>query len=98
MFFRPRSSFVAFVAVSAFFLCLPVVANAQTITAGGIFSATNKARTENGEKPLLFDGALSDIAEQKLDDMFERGYFDHKNPDGETAGTLAKQNGYRYAL
>jgi uncharacterized protein YkwD len=47
-----------------------------------IFSEVNQVRLQYGLKPLLANGALATIAEQRAKDMSERRYYAHKNPDG----------------
>jgi uncharacterized protein YkwD/uncharacterized membrane protein len=44
----------------------------------------NKERTENGLKPLEADTEMHDVAEKHSADMFERGYFAHDTPEGES--------------
>lgn len=49
-----------------------------------VFALTNAQRQKNGLKPLKWDKSLALLAEIHCEDMIERGFFDHVNPDGET--------------
>lgn len=50
-----------------------------------MFKLVNKERTERGIKPLKFAaGSLQEVARLHARDMFERGYFSHYNPEGES--------------
>lgn len=50
-----------------------------------MFRLVNKERTERGLKPLKFaTGSLQEVARLHARDMFERGYFSHYNPEGES--------------
>jgi hypothetical protein len=90
----------------AFFLLLSSVSPLNSfaavetpqINASSLFSLTNAARQENGKSSFVWDDRLASIAEKKLNDMFTRGYFDHQDPDGNTAGARAIAAGYDYTL
>ena len=45
-------------------------------------AAINASRADEHLMPLAVDPRLNGAAEEKLDDMLRRGYFDHKNPEG----------------
>lgn len=42
----------------------------------------NKERISRGEKVLVFDARLRDVARAHSADMFKRGYFSHYSPEG----------------
>lgn len=44
----------------------------------------NEARTEAGLKPVVIDNELNTLAQLHSDDMVERDFFNHVNPDGQT--------------
>jgi uncharacterized protein YkwD len=67
-----------------------------TLTATGIITQTNTQRTENGDKPLSSSDALTRAAQNKLDDLFARQYFEHVSPDGKGPADLAEAVGYNY--
>jgi uncharacterized protein YkwD len=49
-----------------------------------IFQFTNEARRKNGLPPLEPDKTLATLARGKSDDMINRGYFSHPDPEGKT--------------
>ena len=49
-----------------------------------VFALTNAEREKNGLKPLKWDETLALLAQVHCEDMIERDFFDHINPDGET--------------
>lgn len=67
------------------------VLNAQEILA-----AINASRVDQRLPPLVIDARLTAIAQEKLDDMLRRRYFDHKNPEGKYIwDTLMRKCAYR---
>lgn len=77
----------------------PVIMNgdAQTI-AKNIVTLSNKEREEVGSNVLYENETLDKAAELKLKDMFEKNYWDHKGPNGETAWDFIGNSGYTYLL
>ncbi len=59
-------------------------------------SLTNKFREENNLSPLRENRSLNRAAEEKVKDMFEKGYFDHLSPDDITPWHWIKESGYQY--
>ncbi|MFC6765177.1 CAP domain-containing protein [Natrinema soli] len=66
-----------------------------------IHEAVNEERTARGLEPLSFDTELRDIARGHSEDMAERGYFSHVDPEGndfadryDAAGYECRANGY----
>ena len=55
-----------------------------------MFEAHNeeRAKPEADAEPLLLDGRLVLLARRRAQDMADRDYFGHIQPDGETAFTL----------
>jgi len=49
-----------------------------------IFQFTNEARRKKGLPPLEPDKTLATLAREKSDDMINRGYFSHPDPEGKT--------------
>ncbi|HEY9785590.1 MAG TPA: CAP domain-containing protein [Candidatus Obscuribacterales bacterium] len=47
-----------------------------------MFELVNSDRKANGSSPIAFSSSLSAVARAHAEDMVQRGYFDHKNPDG----------------
>lgn len=67
------------------------------LTRSGIVVGTNMQRKENGNlPPLSEDATLDTIARSRLRDMFQKQYFAHVAPNGESAVMVAKSVGYDY--
>ncbi len=56
---------------------------------------TNRARTDDGERPLRWNERLYAAAETRAADMFSRQYFDHVAPDGQTPWAVVSRE-YAY--
>jgi len=67
-------------------------------TKDGIIKATNTIRHNKGLPPLAENALLNRIANERLEDMFQKRYFAHESPSGEKASTIAQRVGYRYKL
>jgi uncharacterized protein YkwD len=64
-----------------------------------IINLTNKARKDNGDlQPLTENPKLDLSAEKKLEDMFNKQYFEHISPAKISVGDLGDQVGYEYIL
>ncbi len=72
--------------------------DAGFLTAEGIIEQTNWERESFDRDPLTENEKLNDIAEIKLDDMFEKQYFAHISPSGEGVSDIAKNSTYEYLL
>jgi len=68
----------------------------RELTVRGIIDETNKERTKNNRGELVENNTLNQVAEIKLDDMFENQYFAHISPDGVGVGDIAKDLMYEY--
>jgi len=66
--------------------------------AKNIVKLSNVKREQSQLSGLYENETLSRAAEVKLKDMFEKGYWDHTGPNGETAWDFIKTSGYQYAL
>lgn len=70
---------------------------AEDLTVPGIIKWTNIQRQENGGLAALKENSqLDTIAEERLADMFQKQYFAHVSPLGESATTVAADIGYDY--
>jgi uncharacterized protein YkwD len=49
-----------------------------------MFQWVNEERTKAGVGPLIIDDRLTQVARAHSQDMFNRGYFAHENPDGQS--------------
>ncbi len=56
----------------------------------------NDERLRMGLEPLKWDDALAELAEKHCEDMIERGYAAHVNPEGETPFDRMKNAGISY--
>jgi uncharacterized protein YkwD len=68
----------------------------NTLTRAGVIDDTNAQRSQFDLAPLSESNALDNIASLRLDDMFEKQYFAHVGPNGESAQTVASSVGYTY--
>ncbi|MDQ5912068.1 MAG: hypothetical protein QG568_281 [Patescibacteria group bacterium] len=79
---------------------LPVLSNQveQELTISGIISATNSERKKLGISELIKDPLLSKAAEIKLQDMFQKQYFQHVSPSGDSVSDVVRKTGYEYIV
>lgn len=63
-----------------------------------IISLTNVERAKIGLISLKESSKLNTIAEERVLDMFAKGYFEHISPSGDSASLVADRNGYRYIV
>lgn len=68
------------------------------LTVRGAIEETNRHRREAGLPELEENALLSISAQKKVDDMFERQYFEHDAPTGEGAGDLVSEAGYEFVV
>lgn len=68
------------------------------LTKGGVITETNLQRKANGEAPLKENTLLDKDATLKLQDLFEKQYFEHVSPTGVAPADLADKVGYKYIL
>jgi len=68
------------------------------LTRKGIIEETNRRRMRFEDSPLEENYILNEVAETKLDDMFENQYFAHVSPEGVGIGDVAKEMGYEFLL
>ncbi|MWA15218.1 sigma-70 family RNA polymerase sigma factor [Streptomyces sp. BA2] len=57
----------------------------------------NAERAKSGCGPLTLNSKLGDAAQGHSDDMAERDFFDHTNPDGEDPGDRVTAAGYKWS-
>lgn len=60
------------------------------------FTLLNQDRTANGLKPLKLNSSLLKLAENYAQDMINRNYFAHTNPEGQTPFDRMNQAGISY--
>lgn len=66
------------------------------LTRGGVIKWTNMHRTNTGLSVLAENPQLNAAAQLKVQDMFDRQYFEHISPTGGNVGTLLDGIAYRY--
>jgi uncharacterized protein YkwD len=59
-----------------------------------MLDAINLYRIQNGLRPLQYVDLLEDAANAHADDLWQRDFFDHINPDGEDPGDRALAVGF----
>lgn len=69
----------------------------SSLTQAGTVKWTNIQRVNSGSLPPLVENAkLNSAASRKVQDMFNRQYFEHVSPDGKNVGDLVEATGYEY--
>lgn len=77
----------------------PTIMSGDTVTvAKNIVIYSNKEREKMGIGKVYENENLSKAAYDKLKDMFDKNYWDHTGPSGETAWDFINDSGYRYLL
>jgi hypothetical protein len=71
-------------------------AQASTITPANIVSLTNQERVSWGLNTLENNSQLTAAALAKANDMFEKQYWDHFGPNGESPWQFIRASGYNY--
>lgn len=67
-------------------------------TENAMINLINKERGSRGLKSLKFDVRLTEVARRHSEDMFERGYFSHYSPEGETVADRAFKAGIDFLV
>jgi uncharacterized protein YkwD len=75
---------------------LSAVANRQVLSAKEVIRYTNQYRADENLEGLKESYLLNKAAQQKLQDMFDRQYFDHVGPDGSEVSFWVTKNEYEY--
>lgn len=70
----------------------------DTITAENVLILTNNSRIEAKRVPLKLSTTLSQIAQEKAEDMARRDYLEHLNPEGQKIYTKLRAINYKYRL
>ncbi|MGB8816230.1 MAG: CAP domain-containing protein [Minisyncoccia bacterium] len=82
---------------------ISATASVDIVLSGGISDSdiiilTNIERQKIGIKSLKENNLLNKIAQERLEDMFSQGYFEHVSPQGTSVSDVANTNGYSYLL
>lgn len=75
-----------------------IAGDRATLSASEIIRITNDYREVSGLSILSRSAILDQAATKKLQDMFDREYFDHISPDGKGPGAVASSVGYSYVV
>ena len=62
-----------------------------------VLATVNEVRTQHDRRPLHAESHLDDAAQRHAEDMLQRSFYDHVNPEGEGAWQRARAAGYRGA-
>ncbi|MGW6295388.1 CAP domain-containing protein [Streptomyces sp. NPDC055058] len=71
----------------------PGSTSAEQAASAQVLRLVNQERAKVGCRPVAADNALAGLAKAFSDDMAERGFFDHTDPDGATPWDRAKEAG-----
>jgi len=68
------------------------------LTKEGVIDQTNIQRSQNNLFTLSENGQLDEAAREKMNDMFDRQYFDHVSPTGQGPAYWVDKEGYSYIM
>ena len=74
-----------------------VLGTEMDVTSASLLEATNRARKDDGEQPLLLNQQLIEAAQLKAKDMFANQYWSHTSPSGVTPWQWFGKVGYSYS-
>lgn len=63
-----------------------------------VFDLVNQIREENGLEPFVYNEILAETARAHSQDMIDRDFFDHYNPDGKSPFDRMRDNGLSYSM
>lgn len=69
---------------------------ATDITPQKLLELTNRERSKEGLSELVYNEKLAEAAQKKAENMFEKDYWAHYGPDGETPWEFILGTGYQY--
>ncbi|MCD8484017.1 CAP domain-containing protein [Candidatus Woesebacteria bacterium] len=75
-----------------------VLGESDNITPTAVLEQINIERQENNLAPLQWNDQLSLAAQQKGQDMLQRGYWAHTSPSGEEPWDFIAESGYTYSV
>lgn len=70
----------------------------ESLLSKNIIDLTNESRTKQGLPVLSENDVLTKAAYGKLNDMFQKDYWDHRGPDGTEAWYFIENEGYKYSF
>ena len=63
-----------------------------------VFDLVNQIREENGLEPFVYNETLAETARAHSQDMIDRDFFDHNNPDGKSPFDRMRDNGLSFSM
>ena len=63
-----------------------------------VFDLVNQIREENGLEPFVYNVTLAGTARAHSQDMIDRNFFSHTNPDGEDPFDRMRDNGLSFSM
>ena len=63
-----------------------------------VFDLVNQIRAENGLEPFVYNVTLAETARAHSQDMIDRNFFSHTNPDGEDPFDRMRDNGLSFSM
>ena len=63
-----------------------------------VFDLVNQIREENGLEPFVYNETLVETARAHSQDMIDRDFFDHYNPDGKSPFDRMRDNGLSFSM
>ena len=63
-----------------------------------VFDLVNQIREENGLEPFVYNETLAETARAHSQDMIDRDFFDHYNPDGKSPFDRMRDNGLSFSM
>ncbi len=73
-------------------------ASATEITPRSVLDTMNTYRKIHGLGPLFIDQRLMLAAEDRMHDMEEQGYWDHRDPEGKSPFRFLAPRGFRFSF
>ena len=87
------------IAINSVWHTPPVVLGTQSdYSNSSLLQSTNANRLKNHEPALNLNDQLTSAAQAKANDMANKDYWSHTNPDGQTPWTFITAAGYNYQL
>lgn len=93
---RKIAGFVIALALAAPLFAFDTQHHYAGLSAEALVAAMNRERAAAGLGPLRLNTTLSAAADDRMQDMFAKHYFQHISPDGIDPFTWAEKRGYDY--
>jgi uncharacterized protein YkwD len=90
--------FVELVFLFQILFLFPMTGLFSSVIPSVLVDFTNADRQQHNASPLKANPILALAAQQKANDMAQKGYFSHQSPDGKTPWYWLSQAGYNYIV